>query len=269
MTLTPRSYSAQRRCCRDSQTRAELPGRVRLLFQPSEEDRDENGISGGQLMVTEGALRGVDAVFGLHVDADTEVGRVGTRAGGLMAAGDVVEIIVRGAGGHGARPHLANDPLVLSAHLLLVIQDIVSRRLDPLQSGVISLTTIHGGTADNVIPDSVRLTGTVRSLTAETRQLLHGELRRACGVVEALGGSVELNIRAGYPPLVNDGGATAVAFTTLQDMLGAEQIFEKPPIMASEDFSFMLQEAPGCFLRLGVRNPEWERVYPVHTSTFR
>ncbi len=246
-----------------------LPGGVRLLFQPSEEDRDDKGKSGGMLMVEEGVLNGVDAIFGLHVDPGTDVGKVGTRAGGMMAAGDIVEITVRGAGGHGARPHLANDPLVLSAHLLLVIQDIVSRRLDPLESGVISLTTIHGGIVSNVIPDSVQMTGTVRSLTSATRQRLHEELRRACTIVEALGGQVDLKIIDGYPPMFNNPEATGVAFKAIGEMLGEEKVFEKTPVMASEDFSFMLQEVPGCFLRLGVQNPNWDRVYPVHTATFQ
>ncbi len=246
-----------------------LPGGVRLLFQPSEEDRDDKGKSGGMLMVEEGVLNGVDAIFGLHVDPGTDVGKVGTRAGGMMAAGDIVEMTVRGAGGHGARPHLANDPLVLSAHLLLVIQDIVSRRLDPLESGVISLTTIYGGIVSNVIPDSVQMTGTVRSLTSATRQRLHEELRRACTIVEALGGQVDLKIIDGYPPMFNNPEATGVAFKAIGEMLGEEKVFEKTPVMASEDFSFMLQEVPGCFLRLGVQNPNWDRVYPVHTATFQ
>lgn len=246
-----------------------LPGNVRLLFQPSEENRDEAGKSGGKLMVEEGAINGLDAIFGLHVDPSLETGTVGTRPGPMMAAGDGVEIVVRGTGGHGARPHIANDPLVLSAHLLLVIQDIVSRRLDPLESGVISLTTIHGGTASNVIPDTVEMTGSIRSLTLESRQLLHDEVRRACKIVEVLGGQVDLNIIDGYPPTINDLDATNAALKAVQNIIGHDKFFELSPTMASEDFSFMLQQAPGCFLRLGVKNPAWDRVYPVHTSTFR
>ena len=145
-------------------------------------------------MIEDGAMKGIDAVFGLHVDSGTEVGKVSTRAGGFMATGDEVEIIVRGQGGHAARPHMGNDPLVLSAHLLLAVQNVVSRRLDPLESGVITLCTIHGGTATNVIPDEVKIEGTIRSLNFETRALLRQELRRACSVVEALGGEVEVTI---------------------------------------------------------------------------
>ena len=246
-----------------------LPGSIRLLFQPSEEDRDDEGKSGGKRMVEEGAVNGLDAIFGLHVDPALTVGTVGTRPGPMMAAGDSVEIVIHGAGGHGARPQMANDPLVLSAHLLLVIQDIVSRRLDPFAAGVISLTTIHGGSANNVIPDTVTMTGTIRSMTLESRQLLHNEVRRACGIVDALGGNVDLSINTGYPPTVNDPHATDVAVKAVQDVIGSDNVFEISPTMASEDFSFMQQQVPGCYLRLGVRNPNWDRIYPVHTSTFR
>lgn len=246
-----------------------LEGGVRLLFQPSEESRDENNQSGGKLMVAQGALKGLDAVFGLHVDASTPVGKVSTRAGSLLAAGDSVQAVIRGTGGHGAMPHLANDPLVLAAHFLLAVQNIVSRRLDPLEAGVISLTTIHGGTAINVIPETVTLAGTMRSLSPATRELLQAEMHRACKVVEALGGSVDLTITPGYPPTVNDPTATALAVDSLSALLGTEQVFEPKPIMASEDFSFMLQQAPGCFIMLGVQNPAWGQVYPVHTPTFQ
>ena len=246
-----------------------LPGSIRLLFQPSEENRDAEGKSGGRRMVEEGALDGLDAVFGLHVDPESEVGTVSTRAGGLLAAGDGVELTVRGFGGHGAFPHLANDPLVLSAHLLLAVNNIVSRRLDPLESGVVSLTTIHGGTASNVIPDEIKITGTMRSMTPATRQLLQDELRRACKVVEALGGEVDLTIHLGVPPTVNDSEAAQVAFAGLNGLLGTDKVFERKPIMAGEDFSLMLEAVPGCFMMLGVHNPEWDRHYPVHTPTFR
>lgn len=246
-----------------------LPGSVRLLFQPSEENRDENNQSGGELMVLEGAVDGLDAVFGLHVSPEMDVGTIGSRAGGLLAGGDVVEIIVRGKGGHGALPHLANDPIVLSAHLILAVQNIVSRRLDPIESGVVSLTTIHAGTASNVIPEEVKITGTMRSLTHEMRLQLREELRRACGVVEALGGEVDLTIKQGYPPTINDEEATDLAFKGLKKLLGGENVTEEKPLMGSEDFSFMAQKVPGCFLMLGTHNPEWEQHYPVHTSTFR
>ena len=246
-----------------------LPGSIRLLFQPSEENRDDEGKSGGMRMVEEGALRDLDAVFGLHVDTATPVGRVGTRAGALMAAGDSFDLAIHGFGGHGARPHLANDPILLAAQVIQAIHFVISRRIDPLAAGVISLGSIHAGAASNVIPKTVQITGTIRSMDRKIRQQLHDELRRACAIVEPLGGSFDLTIHHGFPPLVNDAEATEVAFAGLNRVLGSSNVFEKEPMMASEDFSLMLDEAPGCFLRLGVRNPGWDREYPVHTSTFR
>lgn len=246
-----------------------LSGSVRLLFQPSEENRDDENLSGGERMVNEGALKGVDAVFGLHVDPRTVAGKVSTRAGGILAAGDRVEVTIRGKGGHGAAPHMANDPLVLQAHFMLAVQNIVSRRLDPLETGVVSLATIHGGEAMNVIPESVKISGTMRSFTPETRKLLQAEMRRACGVVEALGGEADLKITEWYPATVNDGAATDVAFGALRGLLGEDQVFEATPKMASEDFSYMAQAAPGCFMSVGVRGADWERPFMVHTPTFR
>ena len=246
-----------------------LPGSVRLLFQPSEENRDDENLSGGERMVREGVLNGVDAVFGLHVDPTALVGQVSTRSGGMLAAGDLVEVTIRGTGGHGARPHVANDPLVLQAHFLLAVQNIVSRRLDPLETGVVSLATIHGGTAANVIPETVNITGTMRSFTPETRKLLQNEMRRACKVVEALGGTVDLNIIEWYPATINDETATNVAFGALRGLLGDQQVFEAQPRMGGEDFSYMLQQVPGCFMGLGVQGADWDRAYHVHTPTFR
>ena len=246
-----------------------LPGNIRLLFQPSEESRDEENKSGGMRMVEEGALANLDAVFGLHVDATKEVGKVGTMAGAMMAGGDTFDLTIYGFGGHGARPHLANDPILLAAQIVQVVNQIVSRRIDPLSAGVISICTIHAGTARNVIPDKVELSGTIRSMTAAGQRILHEELHNACRVIEPLGGRFELDLKGGYPPLINDAQAAQMALATLAEMLGEDKVEVQEPMMASEDFSYMLQQAPGCFLRLGVRNPAWDRVYPVHTPTFR
>ena len=246
-----------------------LPGEVRLLFQPSEEASDDEGKSGGMRMVEEGALEGVDAVFGIHVDPTQDLGIVASRSGPLMAAADEFEITVSGAGGHAARPQAANDPIVLAAHAVHAIHHIVSRRLDPLEPGVITIGQIHGGTVNNVIPDSVYLNGTIRSFTPETRQLLQAELRRACGVVEALGGSFELTIKKGYPPTILDPGATQIALAAAAEFLGEENAPQAPMVMAAEDFAYMAQAAPGSFLRLGTHNPDWPQRYFVHTSTFR
>ena len=246
-----------------------LPGSVRLLFQPSEENRDDETLSGGERMVNEGALDGVDAVFGLHVNPTGLAGTINTRSGPIMAAGDMVEVTIRGKGGHGAAPHMANDPLVLAAHFLLAAQNIVSRRLDPIETGVVSLATIHGGEAMNVIPESVKITGTMRSFTLKTRKLLQTEIRRAAQVVDALGGQADVKIVEWYPSTVNNDAATAVVFDATRNLLGDDLVSETKPRMAGEDFSYMLQAVPGCFMSLGVMGADWDRPYMVHTPTFR
>jgi amidohydrolase len=161
------------------------------------------------------------------------------------------------------------DPIALSAQVIAAIQQVVSRRLDPTEPGVITVGTIHGGTVNNVIPDTVEMTGTIRSFSPAARRTLHEELRKAVRVVEPLGGSAELTIHAGYPPTVNDPAATALMMDALRDLLGADHVSTSELIMGAEDFSYMAQAAPGCFLRLGVHNPAWTEHYPVHRADFR
>lgn len=246
-----------------------LPGSVRLLFQPSEEAQDDEGKSGGMRMVEEGALAGLDAVFGLHVSPQHETGTVATRVGPLLAAADKFRLVIRGSGGHAARPQATVDPIALSAHVVNAIHQIVSRRINPLEAGVITIGTIHGGTVDNVIPDTVEMTGTIRSYTPEVRALLHAELEKAVRVVEALGGQAELRIDMGYPPTINSPEATAVMGQVTRELLGDTKVVPAEQQMGAEDFSYMAQAVPGSFLFLGVKDPTWERGYPVHRADFR
>ncbi len=246
-----------------------LPGAIRLLFQPSEEAQDAEGKSGGMRMVEEGALQGLDAVFGVHVDPTHDAGVVSTRSGPLLAAADKFEIVIKGKGGHAARPQSTVDPILLASHVVQAVHHIVSRRLDPIESGVITIGTIVGGTVNNVIPEMVTLTGTIRSFKPETRQLLHDELRRACGVAEALGGGFDLTIHKGYPPTVTDESATDVMLAATREFLGETNVQICAPLMGAEDFSYMAQQAPGSFLRLGTHNPSWKQMYYVHTPQFR
>lgn len=249
--------------------RGQLPGSVRLLFQPSEEGQDEEGKSGGMRMVEEGVLEGVDAVFGLHVEATTDVGHVGLRSGPLMAGNDSFTLVLHGLAGHAARPQAAIDTIALAAHVIQAVQQVISRRLNPLGEGVITIGTIQGGTKENIIADKVTMTGTIRSFTSENRDLLHRELRRACSIIEPLGGTFELDIQNGYPPTVNDPLATSVARSAIAELLGQEHTVEANKVMGAEDFSFMARQVPGSFLRLGVHNPTWDKHYMVHTPTFR
>ncbi len=247
-----------------------LPGSIRLLFQPSEEASDAEGKSGGMRMVEEGALQGLDAVFGLHVDPSHDTGFVATREGPMMAAADKFSLVIRGSGGHAARPQATVDPIVLSSFVIQAIQQVISRRINPLEPGVITIGTINGGTVENVIPDTVTLTGTIRSFSPETREALHRELRKACQIVEPLGGSSDLQIEWGYPPTVNSPEATGVAVGALAALLGDDKVKVADQGMGAEDFSFMAQAAPGCFIRLGVHDPAWgDSVYNVHRADFR
>lgn len=246
-----------------------LPGTIRLLFQPSEEAQDDEGKSGGMRMVEEGALKGLDAVFGLHVDSKLDVGTVGTRSGPMLAAADEFELTIRGSGGHAAAPHFTVDPIALSGLAINAIHQIVSRRINPLESGVITIGSIHGGIASNVIPETVTMTGTIRSYTPEIRKQLHEELQKAVNVVEAMGGKAELTIHFGYPPTVNNPEATEVMFAATRSLLGEDNVKQADMVMGAEDFSYMAQAAPGCFLRIGVKNPTWDRQYPVHRADFR
>lgn len=246
-----------------------LPGSVRLLFQPSEEASDTEGKSGGMRMVEEGALDGIDAVFGLHVDPNHDVGRVATRPGPMMAAADMFVLTLRGSGGHAARPQSTVDPIALAGLVIQAVQQVVSRRISPIEAGVITIGTIHGGTVNNVIPDTVEMTGTIRSFAPEVRRLLHAELAKAVRIVEPLGGQADLKIHYGYPPLVNGEEATTVMMEAMTNLLGEENVQISDMMMGAEDFAYMAQRAPGCFLRLGVHNPAWTEYYPVHRADFR
>jgi IAA-amino acid hydrolase len=247
-----------------------LPGSIRLLFQPSEEAPDAEGKSGGMRMVEEGALKGLDAVFGLHVAPWHDVGEVATREGPMMCATDWFDLVIRGSGGHAGRPQNTVDPIALSTHVINAIQQVVSRRINPLEPAAITIGTINGGTVANAIPDTVTLTGTIRSFTPDTRTKLHEELEKACRIVEPLGGSIELNITTGYPPTSNSPQATKGAVEALSEMLGMENVKMADQLMIAEDFGFMSQQAPGCFIFLGVHDPAWgDKVYQVHRADFR
>lgn len=239
-------------------------GDVLIVLQPAEE------IGKGALAVLEsGALAGVRAIFGGHVDRRFEVGQVVAQAGPLAASADTFEITLTGTGGHGARPHLTKDPVVAAAALILDIQAIVSRRLDPGTPGVITVGAVHGGDAPNVIPATVQLRGTIRTTTASARELLTSELtHRAGAVAEAHRVSAKVTISDGTPALENSPECADFAAQAARAVLGDASVV---PLgftnMASEDFSFYLDRIPGCFLRIGAREAGGA-TGDVHTPTF-
>mgnify|MGYP000930243244 CR=1 FL=1 len=247
--------------------RASFHGQIRLLFQPSEEVFDENGISGAPAMISDGALQGVDRVLALHVDGQLEAGTIGVQAGKVGAAVDTFQAHILGRGGHGARPHKAVDPIWLTAQVLNALYAVPSRRLDPFDPNVLSLGILQGGTAENVIPESIYIEGTLRSLDDHVREALQAEVQRCLEITRALGGDYRLQIVRGYPPLLNDAGVCATLTQTGRDLLGAHNLGEREPSMGAEDFSYMTQLAPGAMFRLGVRAPGGPPKY-VHTPDF-
>jgi amidohydrolase len=188
----------------------------------------------------------------------------------MMAAADHFHLVIHGKGGHAARPHAAIDPIALAGAVIQAVHQIVSRKLDPIESGVITIGAIHGGTANNIIPDSVTMNGTIRAFTPQSRDLLRRELAQTVTLVESLGGRYEYTLHPGYPPTINAEAATAVFQQAASDLLGADRVVEGDMIMGAEDFSYMAQTAPGCFIRLGVHDPAWgDTYYNVHRSDFQ
>jgi amidohydrolase len=232
-----------------------LPGRVRFLFQPSEETQDDEGLSGGMRMVDEGVMEGVDAVVALHVWADEPVGTISLRDGTMTAYPDKFELTVKGQEAHGAYPHQGFDAISLAAQVINALQTVVSRRTDPTRGKVLTVGTIQGGTKDNIMAGEVTMSGTIRTFERETRETLFAEMERACGVARALGGDFEMTIVPGYVPVVNDAGMVALTRQVGADLLGQENVRESRLEMGGEDFSYFANEAPSCMFWLGGATP--------------
>ncbi len=243
----------------------EVEGEVRFLFQPSEEHLDEEGKSGAMRMVEEGAMEGVEAILALHVDSETESGIVKISPGPMAAAVDSFKATIVGRGCHGAYPHRGVDPIFIAGQVILAIQGIVSRRIDPVKEAVISIGTIHGGTAENIIPEEVELTGTIRSFEQGVREQLRAELEKAFQVAQAMGGDFRLAIEEGYPVMVNEERMAELIREVAIDLLGEEKVLSKEPAMGAEDFSYFLAQAPGAMFRLGVKKGEMR---PGHSPHF-
>jgi hippurate hydrolase len=225
-------------------------GTLHLIFQPAEE-----GLGGGRRMVEEGLfeLFPCDAVFALHNMPGMPVGQFGFRAGAFMPSSDTVIVTVQGKGGHGSAPHLAADPVVAAAHIIVALQTIVSRNVDPREMAVISVGAIHGGDAPNVIPDKVEMRLTVRAFRPETRQMLRQRITELVQAqAQTLGVQAQVDYHWRYPSLINDEASTAFARQVALDWLGEQGVMPSlEPLTGSEDFSFMLQACPGCYLIVG------------------
>jgi len=244
----------------DLQQEARLPaGRIRLLFQPSEEMMDAEGKSGGRRMAEEGALAGAHAIVGLHVGAHLESGRVYLAPGPFFGGADTIRIRVEGRAAHAARPHEGVDALVLAAQGVLAAQMAVSRRIPPERRGVVSLGTIQGGVAHNIVCDRVEIVGTLRYFEPEVRAALRQAVTQAFRALETQGATVEVAFVDGYPPVVNDDAVTARVRGAAARVAGAGVLMSEEAseaAMTAEDFSFLAARAPGAFFWLGAALPD-------------
>lgn len=252
-------------------------GNVRLIFQPSEEAFDKDGVSGATAMISDDALSGVDKVIALHIASTEESGKLYFSDEFSMAAVDSFKAWIRGDGGHGAYPHQGSDPLFMLSTILPHIYGIPSRRIDPLEQCVISLGQISGGAAPNVIPREVYIQGTIRSFKQEVREQLWAELEQAFKHVEFMGGSYEFELTKGYPSLYNDTGVNNWMRAVGEDLVGSGAIVNQPFGMGAEDFAYMAQAAPGAMFNLGAKVPGGgnhhtdsfdidEEVFPIGTA---
>ena len=239
-------------------------GDVRIVLQPAEEVGE-----GASAVLASGALDGVRAIFGAHVDRRFAVGEVVAQAGPLAASTDSFTITLHGAGAHGARPHESADPIVGAAALILALQTIVSRRLDPAQPGVVTVGAVHAGNAANVIPESAELTGTIRATTPDVRALLTSDLERIAHAVAATHRlTATVRLAGGTPPVVNSIDGAAWAADAVRAVLGDAALVPLGTTnMGGEDFAFYLEKIPGCFLRVGAREPGGERI-AAHSPRF-
>ncbi|HEX5435555.1 MAG TPA: amidohydrolase [Gemmatimonadaceae bacterium] len=242
-----------------------LRGEVRFLFQHAEELFP----GGAQEMVKAGAMEGVDTVIGAHLWSPLDFGKVAVGSGPVMAAPDIFHITVKGQGGHAAMPQQTVDSVAVAAQVVTNLQHIVSRNVDPIDSAVLSVTQFHAGSADNIIPATAELAGTVRTFDAALRARMPELLERVVkGVTAAHGASYELTYERGYHPVVNDAQVTDFMRGVVEHTLGAEALVPQRPIMGAEDFSAYQQRTPGSFFFIGARDEARGIVQPHHHERF-
>ncbi|MBK7762763.1 MAG: amidohydrolase [Bacteroidetes bacterium] len=248
------------------QTRNEWSGTIKCIFQPGEEKHP----GGASLLIKEGVLENPkpEAIFALHVYPHLPYGKVGFREGQYMASADEIFITVKGKGGHAALPHQTIDPVIISANLLVSLQQIISRNCNPLQPSVLSFGQIHGGNAGNVIPNEVKIEGTLRCMDETWRAQAHELItKHTIELCRALGGDAEVHIPKGYPSLFNHPETTQRARAIAEGVLHSDNVVTLDLRMAAEDFSFYTHHVPGCFFRLGT-SYNGEFTYPVHNANF-
>jgi amidohydrolase len=247
--------------------KSQFGGTVKLIFQPAEEKLP----GGASLMIKAGVLENPkpQAVLGQHVMPFIEAGKVGFRAGKYMASTDEIYVTIHGKGGHGAQPQQNIDPVIITAHILTALQQVVSRFADPKSPSVLSFGKVIANGATNVIPNEVYLEGTFRTMDEKWRSEAHIKMKKmAEGIAESMGGSCDFNIMRGYPFLINEEKLTASTRGHAEDYLGKENVLDLDIWMAAEDFAYYSQVADSCFYRLGTRNESRGITSSVHTPTF-
>jgi amidohydrolase len=244
--------------------RAQFDGAVKLMFQPAEE-----GGAGAVKMINEGLLDDpkVDAAFAIHTSHDNQTGTMVARGGPLLAGANSFTITVTGRGGHASRPHTTVDPVVVASQIVVALQTLVSREVEPGVPAVITLGALHAGTAFNIIPDRAQILGTIRTYDAGVMEQLEARIESvATGVASALRAQAKVEIHMHYPPTINNEAMVELAGGAVR-RLGLD-VVQGQPIMGAEDFSFVLQRVPGAMLMLGVKNPSWTDPKPAHTAQF-
>jgi len=243
-----------------------VKGNVKFIFQPAEET------TGGALpMIEEGVLEGprVDAIIGLHVDPDLEVGQIGITYGKAYASSDMFDVIIKGRSSHGAEPHKGIDALVIAANVISALQTFASRKTSPFTPIVVTVGTIKGGYARNIIADRVEMSGIIRMMEEERREEIVESVKKMCkDIAKAYGGDAEFRRVKGYPLLINDKGFTNLVKKSASMILGEENVLEVSPSMGVEDFAYFLQRVPGTFYKLGCGNKEEGIDKPLHSSRF-
>lgn len=248
-----------------SEVRDKLAGNVVFIHQFAEEVTP----GGAKPMIEDGCLDGVDVIYGAHVHSPVEHGKVGTIAGPAMAAADAFEVTVRGKGGHGASPHQTVDPIVVASHLILALQQIVSRQVNPLKSAVVTVGSLHAGNAFNVIPESVTISGTVRTFDPEVKATVTTALERMVEhVCATFGAEGTLDYTHGYPAVVNHQEQTDRVTRLARELLGEDNVLDQEPSMGGEDFAYYLEKVPGTFFFTGGRNESIDATFPHHHPRF-
>jgi amidohydrolase len=248
------------------QKRDQFSGTVKVLFQPAEE-----GGGGARVMIEEGVLENpkVDYAFGMHIDQGSPVGQISLRPGPSMAAADRFIITIQGKGGHGASPHETVDPISVGAQIVVALQTLVSREVDPIDPAVVTVGALIAGDASNVIPDTAELRGTLRSFNPAVREQIGrrtGEIAR--GIAEAMRATAEYTHAPGYPSTVNDPEQAELVRQVAVEVVGEENTVLQPMQMGAEDFSYFLEKVPGAFYFVGSRNPERGLVWGHHHPRF-